>query len=756
VKRLSIFDFRFLISNRRGALGICELFFVFCILQCVVALPAHAQTQPAAWMEGWRFRATVTIDQPAASGDVTIVHDGLAQPDGRDVRVIGPDGTLASLFIGFADAQRTRVVFDAAAGAGAYQVYLGNNATDLPAPPEGVWALGNPAWQPTGGYTCVSFDPQVTFDRANLTTIDAVLGMFEGGLKAAQAAIATEAAAQPDPTKRKQLIIETRVKSTAGNLFVPGVQNGWLHRVTLRFKVDQPGSYTIIMGDGRESDQLGVVLLDGDKNKAVVSGWYAANAIFGQVYGTIGTAELPAGAHTFDVYTIRRAPDVRIGPASGERPAAYLSGIDAHFDAAQRFSVDQFESTGGTPASAYLAAMKDNVTAGRFAAARRLARLASERFAGDPLLAEFSSSSELAEVESYERNWLTEGKNPGRTGYVAQPDFAPPLVLASSAQEVPAYDTRHESAAVWVEGRLIYGLPSELPGLPWGVTSGVSVGDNMLYVGTKDGQMHAVSLVSGSRVWSFPGGGSCPGTPLVYRGKLFYGSLDRRLYAIDLRDGRMAWNYPPRGWIQGSPAAADGRVFFGSRDGFAYAIDAELGVERWKLDLGAPLMSTPAVLDGRVYIGTTAGRFVCIDASNGTILWSFDAGAAIQGGSTVGAGRVAFGDASGKIHSLDTQTGKPLWPARDVGGPVVASPIAVGSTLWGGTQNGLLFGINASTGEVLWQEKAPDGGAITRPPLFCDGALVFTTSRREAPQPDGSWTHVGGATITFRKAPPAP
>jgi outer membrane protein assembly factor BamB len=713
---------------------------------------ARAQTQPAGgWLEGWRFREAVLVEAAAGSGDVTIEHNGLAQPDGRDVRIVGPDGSVRSQFISFADARRVRVVFDASGGRGRYLVYFGNNAADLPATPEGVWPLGDPQWRPKGGYTSVSFDPMQPTVRDKLSTLQAVQAAFEQGLQRAREA--NEAEESKEPRQRRPFVLETRVRSTAGSLMVPGVQNHWLHRVTVRFRIDQPGNYSIVMGDGRESDQLGVVVLDGNTANPVVSGWYAPGSIFGQVYGTIGTAELSAGPHTFDLYTSRRNPDIRIGPASGERPPVHMDGMMAHFDDATVLAPGELETSDTSLAAAYLAAVKENVSLGRFASARTLARVAQERFAGDPLLPEFATIADAAEGAAYDRNWLTEGKYPSRTGYVADADFAPPLVLASMAQENLAHDQRHISSAAWVEGRLMYGLPYDTQQLPWGVTSGISVADDVLYVGTKNGVMHAISLITGSPLWTFPGGGSSLGTPLVYRGRLYYGSIDRRLYALDLLQGRMVWNYPPRGWIDGSPAAAEGRVFFGSRDGVLYAIDAELGVARWEQKLGSPIVGTPAVSDGKVFIGTRGGKFVAASAGDGAIAWTYDAGAAIEGGSCVGAGRVVFGDAKGRIHALDIATGQPAWPPREVGGPVVASPILVESTVWGGTTNGKLFAVDLASGEVVWTLDSPDRGAVTRPPLFCDGTLVFVTSRREFQQPDGNWNHVGGATLSFKMQP---
>ena len=85
----------------------------------------------------------------------------------------------------------------------------------------------------------------------------------------------------------------------------------------------------------------------------------------------------------------------------------------------------------------------------------------------------------------------------------------------------------------------------------------------------------------------------------------------------------------------------------------------------------------------------------------------------------------------------------------NVVGPVIAAPILVGSTLYGGTENGLLWGIDLADGALGWQLPMHGGGAIARQPLFANGTLVFTSRQREARGPDGVMQQFRGATVTL-------
>ena len=70
-------------------------------------------------------------------------HSGLAQADGRDIRVCAPDGQPVSHFIAYSDPLKARIIFDGSAGPGSYSIFFGNLSPLLPA--AGVaefWAHG--------------------------------------------------------------------------------------------------------------------------------------------------------------------------------------------------------------------------------------------------------------------------------------------------------------------------------------------------------------------------------------------------------------------------------------------------------------------------------------------------------------------------------------------------------------------------------------------------------------------------------------
>jgi len=708
----------------------------FLALLLLLATP-FARSEDADWPAGWLFRAKIDAREKAESYDVSVEHGGLAQLDGRDVRILGPDNKPVSHLVSYADATRFRVIFDGDGGTGQYSIYLGNLSPQLPPAPQGVSELGRKEWRPKGGFTCASYDPLGPVDGRAMLNMKNVLSYYDKVIEQAQAADKENAEKETNPAKRKKSVQQAIYSNANVALSTP---DQWFHVFRTEINVTTAGKYDFVVGNGLQSDRFGVVFLDGDRATPVVPGWFIIN--FSPIcVGINGQVKLNPGPHVLEMYTNRRNPELRLGlSGSTYKMPDYINGSIANYTAA-KVTAGAFQVQQGTIGEGYHKVISEWLAQGRYTVARALCKFLRERAASDEELAkQFTAEFDRVSAAAYAKNWATEGKFTSRAGAVLDEKFMPPLKAVPLPSANSLDDKPHASGSVWVEGRHVYGLPYNIQDLPWGVTSSICVEDNVLFVGTKNGIFHALDLAKGTERWSFACGGPSLGAPLVYQGMLYFGSLDRRLYAIDIETGRMAWNFPANGWIEGGACASDGRVYFGSLDKNLYAIDAALGIQRWKTPLDGPVCATPTTDGKLVFIGTKTGDFCALDAASGSIVWKYSAGAPIYGGSCVGNGRVIFGDKAGRVHCVETSSGKLAWKsACDVGGPMLASPILVGSVVYGGTGDGKLFGIDVNDGSVGWRDTIPGNGEISRPPLFADGNLIFTSKMRGLfASPDGT------------------
>jgi outer membrane protein assembly factor BamB len=83
-------------------------------------------------------------------------------------------------------------------------------------------------------------------------------------------------------------------------------------------------------------------------------------------------------------------------------------------------------------------------------------------------------------------------------------------------------------------------------------------------------------------------------SPAVANGVVYVGSDDGNLYALDVRTGAKLWSYTTGGLVQTSPAVANGVVYFGGGDDNVYALNASTGAKLWNYTTGNYLTSSPA------------------------------------------------------------------------------------------------------------------------------------------------------------------
>jgi len=735
-------------SLRASKLPACVFAFALCLL-FLFPLALHTEESPAlkdGWLDGWTARTSASAFVASAHYEILLDHRGLAQEDGRDIRVFDSKQQPVSHFVCYSVRSTARILFDGNSGPGEYTVLFGNLSEKLPAI-EGVYPGGRKEWHPTGGYSSDSFEGHSGAPRQWFKSLEGTMTTFKR--------------MRNETIEKKRLEEEKQKKELPGRFMKTGIhastdvqlQQHWYHVFRAAIKIEEAGKYEISVGQGKTSGEFGVLFVNGDTKTPAVPGWYTN---YDLNFSPTGVAKFDEGDNLLELYTNNARPNLRFRPRDSSQPLKPFDGRHASFKELARVEAGPLIYRTGSEAETFLAHVRTLIDLGKYSNARAISKQARSRFISQPaIVAEFVKEFDRAETGAYSENWLTDGKFSSRTGAVPDALYGLPLKKTKADIERFAHEERHLSGSVWAEGRHVYGLPFDILASPYQVTSSVSVADGVLFFGTKTGEMHAVSLISEDEIWSFPGGGPCLGSPLVYRDVVYYGGLDRRLYALDAVNGRMLWNFPALDWIEGSPCAADGQIYFGSRDQHLYALDAELGVQRWKADLKGDIVSTPCTDGKLVYLGTRSEEFHAMDCASGKIVWTYKARAPIESGSCLANGHIYFGDTKGNVYALECLTGKPVWkqPAQ-VEGSVIAAPILVGKFLFGGTAIGKLWGIQIEDALLVWKEDMQWNGAIVRPAVFADGNLIFTSRSRDVVQPGQRPQHHNGGTVVYQLSLP--
>ena len=213
-----------------------------------------------------------------------------------------------------------------------------------------------------------------------------------------------------------------------------------------------------------------------------------------------------------------------------------------------------------------------------------------------------------------------------------------------------------------------------------------------------------------------------------WRGPMRDGSIGAALPAQWPEALKKRWEIPVGGG-HASPVVSGNRVVVIARQGeeeIVRALDVASGKQLWRAAYPAPYSvnpaaqshgagpkSTPAIAGGRVFTFGISGVLSAFDLATGKLLWRVPAPAVQPQYGTAtsplidGTSVIAHvgGQDSGALTSFDAATGKPRWQwtgdGPGNGSPIIATIAGVRQVI-AQTQK-FLVGLDASTGELLWQ-----------------------------------------------------
>ncbi len=302
-----------------------------------------------------------------------------------------------------------------------------------------------------------------------------------------------------------------------------------------------------------------------------------------------------------------------------------------------------------------------------------------------------------------------------------RPNIVIPNVGVASGGAAPAegtsfFDDVDQKGAI--EPRWTFKTEDEIRASP-------TVYRDLALVGSYDHNMWAVSLDTGELVWRFATDGGIASSPVVdlESGLVLFGSEDHNFYALNARTGRVSWTYNTRGQIRGTPRVEHGYVFFGSDDGNLYALVASNGRYHWEFDMGAEVRSRPFVTNELVIVGCDSGEIVALEL-NGQRKWSYRTKRSIVSSPYVDMTEdiCLVGSFDGYMYALAASSGYSLWRFR-TNGPVLSSPVVVGTLVYFGSTDGNLYAVNTESGREKW--KFTTEKAIVGSPVYHEGAIYF-------------------------------
>lgn len=300
-----------------------------------------------------------------------------------------------------------------------------------------------------------------------------------------------------------------------------------------------------------------------------------------------------------------------------------------------------------------------------------------------------------------------------------------------------------------------------------------------LFIGDDVGCLYSLNLKSGKTNWTFNTGMRIVGSPAVSEGIVVFGSANYNIYGLDAKTGKELWHISTKQAVMGAATIENGIAYIGGGDGRMFAIDIHTGKIKWSFDeLKNYVLTRPLVYNQKLYFGTWDTHFYALNLADGSLAWKWNNG---NGNPKLSPASVWPVAANGKIFitapdryftCLDAETGEQVWRTKEykvretvglsedgktvyskcmwdtivamdatVAEPITrwathagfgyehnpAMPLEKDGTLWVSTKNGLLLGVDAQNGNVMWRHKI--GNSILNTPLPLSGTeCIFTSS----------------------------
>lgn len=317
----------------------------------------------------------------------------------------------------------------------------------------------------------------------------------------------------------------------------------------------------------------------------------------------------------------------------------------------------------------------------------------------------------------------------------------------------------------------------------WTVNTGFTIASTPavwkghVIVGNSSGIVTSYSLKDGSKQWTFKTGATVYSTPYAANGLVVFGSSDDNVYCLDASSGAPVWKYKTREPIVGAPTVKGNVVYIGGSDSTFRAIDLRTGKLKWEYNGVDGFVETrPLVYDGKVIFGAWSTYLYALNTTDGSLAWKWSnwhPGLLYSPAAcwpVASQGKVFIVAPDRYLTAIDAATGKTAWRThryhvRECIGisndgsrvyartmedtvfafsPTAASlstdwvtdcrygydidpsmPIEKDGVVFFGTQNGLVYAVQAKTGEILWVHRV--GVTVVNTPVPLDAHRVVAT-----------------------------
>lgn len=250
-----------------------------------------------------------------------------------------------------------------------------------------------------------------------------------------------------------------------------------------------------------------------------------------------------------------------------------------------------------------------------------------------------------------------------------------------------------------------------------------------------DNALLALNPATGQELWRFPVPAHSLSAPAVLNRLLFFTANNRMGYALDLTTGQHKWqvaNLPS--WTPFPPVAGDNAFYIGARAATLTAVN-QTGQGRTVVrapDDNSWFDKTPAYSGETIYASGWDRHLWAVDTGSGQIRWRVKTGRGYTSPPVVGdSGHLFIGvkeetKRTYSIQAINLVDGSVSWRFT-AGRYFTAPPLIHDNLVFAACEDGRLYTLDATTGELVWQFPVADEKEtkLLCVPTLCDEAVVI-------------------------------
>jgi outer membrane protein assembly factor BamB len=250
------------------------------------------------------------------------------------------------------------------------------------------------------------------------------------------------------------------------------------------------------------------------------------------------------------------------------------------------------------------------------------------------------------------------------------------------------------------------------------ISGGVGGNQQVLVIGTLDGDVVGLQVEDGGKIWEAEAGSEVVAISSVESDVIVARLNDNRLLGIDSASGEKLWTVPqspPALTLRGAntPIVPDSMVYAGMDNGKVVAISIT-GNPIWEARVSVPSgrneLQRLVDVDGqiaadqsRVYAASYHGRVVAINQSNGSIVWARDIASAA--GLSIDENLVYVTDRDDNVWALEKDSGVSVWKQDGLLYRSVSTPVNQDSVVMVGDFEGYIHILSKEDGRFIGRTR---------------------------------------------------